>query len=88
MHEHITLLIFVTTVHHNVVNRQTIRRTWLSYTYNNTANARHVFLLGKPAEDTLQESVMRENDIYHDIVQETFRDSYNNLTYKTIMGFK
>ncbi|KAH3846115.1 beta-1,3-galactosyltransferase 1-like [Dreissena polymorpha] len=88
MHEHIYLLIFVTTVHTNVLNRQTIRRTWLSYTNNNTANARHVFLLGKTAEDSLQESVMRENEIYHDIVQETFIDSYNNLTYKTIMGFK
>ncbi|KAH3770538.1 hypothetical protein DPMN_171825 [Dreissena polymorpha] len=42
--EHIDLLIFVTTVHHNVLNRQAIRRTWLSYTNNNTANARHVFL--------------------------------------------
>ncbi|XP_052258204.1 beta-1,3-galactosyltransferase 1-like [Dreissena polymorpha] len=86
--EHLDLLIFVTTVHHNVLNRQTIRRTWLSYTNNNTANARHVFLLGKTAENSLQESVMRENEIYHDIVQETFIDSYNNLTYKTIMGFK
>jgi beta-1,3-galactosyltransferase 1 len=60
----------------------------LSYTNNNTANARHVFLLGKTAENSLQESVMRENEIYHDIVQETFIDGYNNLTYKTIMGFK
>ncbi|KAH3690677.1 hypothetical protein DPMN_190659 [Dreissena polymorpha] len=42
--EHIDLLIFVTTVHHNVLNRQAIRRTWLSYTNNNTANARHVFM--------------------------------------------
>ncbi|KAH3736609.1 hypothetical protein DPMN_043181 [Dreissena polymorpha] len=31
---------------------------------------------------------MMENKIYHDIVQENFIDSYTNLTYKTIMGFK
>ena len=31
---------------------------------------------------------MIENEIYHDIVQVMFIDSYQNLTYKTIMGLK
>ncbi|KAH3692421.1 beta-1,3-galactosyltransferase 1-like [Dreissena polymorpha] len=84
----IDLLICVTTIHKNAFIRQTLRRTWLSYTKNNTANVRHVFLLGQTANYRLQEFVMRENEIYHDIVQETFIDSYHNLTYKTIMGFK
>ncbi|KAH3692435.1 beta-1,3-galactosyltransferase 1-like [Dreissena polymorpha] len=84
----IDLLILVTTVHKNGFIRQTLRRTWLSYTKNNTAIVRHVFLLGKTADDRLQEFVMKENEMYHDIVQETFIDSYHNLTYKTIMGFK
>ncbi|XP_052266574.1 beta-1,3-galactosyltransferase 1-like [Dreissena polymorpha] len=88
MHENIDLLILVTTVHKNGFVREALRTTWLSCTKNNTANVRHVFLLGKTFDNRLQESVMRENDIHHDIVQEMFIDTYQNLTYKTIMGFK
>ena len=34
----------------------------------------------------LQESVARENDLHHDLVQGDFLDTYRNLSYKNIMG--
>ena len=36
----------------------------------------------------MQEAVAMESDLYGDIVQENFVDSYRNLTYKGIMGLK
>ena len=34
----------------------------------------------------MQESIARENDKHHDIVQGDFLDTYRNLSYKNIMG--
>ncbi|XP_060567636.1 beta-1,3-galactosyltransferase 1-like [Ruditapes philippinarum] len=84
----IDLFIMILTVHKNFEQRDVIRRTWLSYSKNNTGNVRYAFLLGKPANDDLHEKVVQENNVYHDIIKEDFVDTYMNLTYKTIMGFK
>ena len=34
----------------------------------------------------MQESIARENELHHDIVQGDFLDTYRNLSYKNIMG--
>ena len=34
----------------------------------------------------MQESIARENDKHHDIVQGDFLDTYRNLSYKNVMG--
>ena len=44
------------------------------------------FHWGATKNQSLQESIARENDDYHDIVQGDFLDSYRNLSYKNIMG--
>ena len=41
---------------------------------------------GVPSDRQLQESVTRENEIHHDLVQGDFLDTYRNLSYKNIMG--
>lgn len=84
----IDLLVLVLTIHKNVRSRQVLRDTWLSLSKNNTANVRHVFLLAKTDDQTLQKAVYNESAVYNDIIQEDFVDSYNNLTLKTIMGLK
>ncbi|XP_060567639.1 beta-1,3-galactosyltransferase 1-like [Ruditapes philippinarum] len=84
----IDLFILIFTEHKNFEQRDVIRRTWLSYSRNNTGNIRYAFLLGKPTSDDLHEQVIQENNVYHDIIKEDFVDTYMNLTYKTIMGFK
>ncbi|XP_060567638.1 beta-1,3-galactosyltransferase 1-like [Ruditapes philippinarum] len=84
----IDLFIMIFTEHNNFEQRDVIRRTWLSYSKNNTSNVRFAFLLGKPTNDVFQGTVVQENNVYHDIIKEDFIDTYMNLTYKTIMGFK
>ncbi|XP_045210112.2 beta-1,3-galactosyltransferase 1-like [Mercenaria mercenaria] len=84
----IDLVILITTSAKNTKARAALRATWLSFTRRNTANIRYAFLLGEEKESRYSENVIRENDAFHDIIKEDFIDSYMNLTYKTIMGFK
>ena len=84
----IELLIIILTVHKNVQQRNTLRETWLTYSKNNTASVRYVFLLGEINDAKLKAILGQENDLYRDIIKEDFADVYSNLTYKTIMGFK
>lgn len=84
----IDLLIFITTAHAQKDRRDAIRRTWLEPSRNNTSNVRYVFLLGMTSHKDNMASVRKEGEVYGDIVIENFIDSYANLTYKTIMGFR
>jgi beta-1,3-galactosyltransferase 1 len=84
----IDLIVLITTSHKNTKARAALRATWLSFTRKNTDNIRYAFLLGEHTESRYNELVLKESNIYHDIIQEDFVDSYMNLTYKTIMGFK
>lgn len=84
----VELLILILTVHANSLQRQTLRETWLTFSKNNTANVRYAFLLGEVKDSKLQEDVLKESQRFGDIIKEDFVDSYSNLTYKTIMGFK
>lgn len=82
------LIVLITTSHKNTKARAALRATWLSFTRKNTENIRYAFLLGEHVEKKYNELILKENDLHHDIIQEEFVDSYLNLTYKTIMGFK
>ena len=44
------------------------------------------FCAGRTPDSQLQESIARENELHHDIVQGDFLDTYRNLSYKNIMG--
>jgi hypothetical protein len=45
-------------------------------------------MLGQMADDKIMQSIKYENDLYQDIVQEDFVDSYRNLSYKGVMALK
>ena len=47
---------------------------------------RLVFMLGESERREKQEDIIREAREHGDIVQGSFRDTYRNLTYKTVMG--
>ena len=47
-----------------------------------------VFLIGQPQSNDTQQKIINESDMYGDVIQESFIDSYNNLTLKTIMMLK
>ena len=84
----IDLIVFIFSVHDHFKERDVIRQTWLSVSNGNTGNIRHVFLLGYVNNGSMSKKVEEENDVHHDIIKESFVDTYHNLTYKTIMGFK
>ena len=42
--------------------------------------------LGSTTEQSLLESIARENDKHHDILQGDFLDTYRNLSYKNVTG--
>jgi hypothetical protein len=66
--------------------RMLIRETWATrYLF---PNIRLVFMLGQTADDKIMQSIKYENDLYQDIVQEDFFDSYRNLSYKGVMALK
>ncbi|XP_060597816.1 beta-1,3-galactosyltransferase 1-like [Ruditapes philippinarum] len=84
----IELLVLIMTTHKNNRARAALRSTWLSVTKHNKGNVRYAFLLGEITDKWQKEAVLEENNIHHDIIKEDFIDTYMNLTYKTIMGFK
>lgn len=47
-----------------------------------------VFLVGQPTNNDTQTLINAESDLNGDLIQESFLDSYNNLTLKTIMMLK
>ena len=61
--------------------RQLARDTWISITSYPGLTINHVFLLGN-RPDNNDTQIQKENNLYHDIIQEDFLDSYLNLTVK------
>ena len=84
--------VFVITLVHsaseNTMKRIAIRNTWgkRKYIFNKTVEV--VFILGQAANSKMMSSVKKESDLYGDIVQEDFVETYRNLTYKAMAGLK
>lgn len=76
------LAILVKSKGSNFKMRRAIRRTWGNVTDMDTIV---IFLLGDVPG--LEANISAESDLYKDIVQEDFIDSYSNNTLKTTMGF-
>ena len=66
-------------------HRQTLREVWSHQSFN---SIRSIFIVGKSVNDTLNEQVKRESQIYGDILQGNFEDTYRNLVKKTLLGIK
>lgn len=49
---------------------------------------RAVFLVGQTGDNETQAKIVDESRLHDDVIQESFLDSYNNLTLKTIMMLK
>lgn len=89
--DNIFLLVMVNSKSDHLTTRARIRATWgnatnLSY---RQLNMRVVFLLGvHVGKVNMQSAILKESEQHGDVVQGNFIDSYHNLTYKTLMGFK
>ncbi len=80
------ILVYVHSGPTNYQRRIVIRETWATQTL--FPDLRLVFMIGKTIDQNVMKAIEYENEIYQDIVQEDFLDSYKNLTYKGIMALK
>ena len=86
-HNSIELLVLVTSSHNHMDKRQSLRDSWLIAFQNNTSNMRYIFILGETVDKILPPKLIKEAEEYNDMVVANFRDTYRNLTLKTIAGF-
>ncbi|XP_036377481.1 beta-1,3-galactosyltransferase 2 [Megalops cyprinoides] len=70
--------------------RNAIRQTWGNDSVAGKLGFVRLFLLGlgKDADGSLQRSIKKESQLYHDIIQQDYQDTYYNLTIKTLMGMR
>ncbi len=84
--KNLTLLAFVLTRRDNFIQRETIRTTWANKTL--FSQMRVIFMIGSSNDTELDKKIENESKLNGDIVQESFLDTYLNLTLKTIQGIK
>ncbi|XP_041355637.1 uncharacterized protein LOC121373215 [Gigantopelta aegis] len=82
------LLILIFSAPSNVNTRDVIRKTWGKLCRNPGQPTACLFVIGLSRNKTTNKRLHIENALYMDILQIGFRDSYSNLTYKTISSLK
>ncbi|XP_043944799.1 beta-1,3-galactosyltransferase 2-like [Protopterus annectens] len=84
------LVLLIETRPVEIVNRNTIRRTWANESLIKGISILRLFLLGIPAniKSALQAKIEEESVLFQDLIQQDFLDTYTNLTIKTMMGFE
>lgn len=82
------LMIYVHSGPENTEKRRVIRTTWASPAILSKHKAKLVFVMGEVEDDNLQAIIETESELYKDIIQGNFTDTYRNLTYKAITGLK
>ena len=81
------LIVVVCSAIPNFEARYTIRQTWAQDS-ETLKNVKVVFLVGQEINSTHQELLESESNQYGDIIQESFIDTYANLTVKSLMLLK
>lgn len=82
--DYVFLLLLISSAPRNKQRRDAIRAMW----GKEDNSVKRIFLLGSINDNDIQETIRWENELYGDIVQGNFMDSYRNLTYKTVMALK
>ncbi|CAI9544891.1 unnamed protein product [Staurois parvus] len=74
---------------HDIVTRHAIRETWGNES-NYDVDVVRIFLVGFPkiVVNRTQGLLEEESEVFGDIVQQDFMDTYYNLTLKTLMGME
>ncbi|XP_017332777.1 lactosylceramide 1,3-N-acetyl-beta-D-glucosaminyltransferase A isoform X1 [Ictalurus punctatus] len=90
----VLLLLFVKTSPEHFLRRQAIRSTWGNQTYIKRelgVNVKVVFVMGVHPDghkhDAIQKQLQAEDQIYKDLVQQAFLDTFHNLTVKLLLQF-
>ena len=81
------ILILVVSAPDNIGRRNSIRKTWASDPSMNL-RWKTMFLIGQAKDSTQEEYLKAENFMYNDLLRGSHRDTYQNLTLKTVMGLE
>lgn len=82
------LLLLITTIISHRKRRDGIRNTWAKpLRGNNHSRVRYAFLLGINFEHDIT-YLLDENKIYGDLIVQNFRETYRNMTLKTLMAIE
>lgn len=82
------VLIFISTSPQNKAARDAIRATWGHVCKTEKSKIKCLFVLGNASDDNLNMELTKESNENHDMIQMDFKDSYANLTYKTMTGLQ
>ena len=72
----------------NFDSRQAIRNTWANKYYKENSPFKNIFVVGTSLDHAINNQIKLESQMYGDILQGDFIDTYRNLTHKTILGIK
>ncbi|XP_055957656.1 lactosylceramide 1,3-N-acetyl-beta-D-glucosaminyltransferase-like, partial [Patella vulgata] len=73
----------VCTSMNNFGEREAIRNTWGAVGGDINSNITLLFLVGSGSSEDVQKQIFNESNLYRDIIQERFTDSYRNLSIKS-----
>uniref|UniRef100_U3JJP4 Hexosyltransferase n=2 Tax=Ficedula albicollis TaxID=59894 RepID=U3JJP4_FICAL len=82
------LVLLISTTAAELQRRDAIRRSWGSEAAVPGVDILRLFMLGINTRGINEDVLLRESEQYHDIIQQDFLDTYNNLTLKTLMGMR
>ena len=85
---HLEYVVYIHMAPVSVDRRQKLRETWAQADLFKDYPSRLIFFMGDPLNSTIQAIVNSESKQYGDIIQEDFKDHYNNLTFKAIGALK
>ncbi|NWS66068.1 B3GT2 galactosyltransferase, partial [Crotophaga sulcirostris] len=79
------LILLISTTAAEILLRNSIRKSWGDESVVPGVEVVRLFMLGVESKGPTN-ILLRESEQYHDIIQQDFLDTYNNLTLKTMMG--
>ncbi|XP_063282269.1 beta-1,3-galactosyltransferase 2-like [Pelobates fuscus] len=82
------LILLIAATPQHLDARQAIRQTWGNENVIPGVQVVRLFLLGRNTQQAfdIEQAITSESMQYHDIIQQEYLDTYNNLTTKTLMG--
>ena len=81
----ITIIIHTNPLHRNL--RDILRKTW-AREEEGDRKIKRVFVIGQVKDEDLANRLLEESDAFGDLLQGGFTDSYRNLTYKHLLGYR
>ncbi|NWX36027.1 B3GT2 galactosyltransferase, partial [Notiomystis cincta] len=82
------LVLLISTTAAELLHRSAIRKSWGDEAAVPGVDIVRLFMLGIDTKGGHEDVLLKESEQYHDIIQQDFLDTYNNLTLKTLMGMR